>query len=228
MRDSVLIYTENIDIISELTDEQAGILLKAIMSYQVDQVEQNIDDPVARIAFKAIKKQVDRCNENYEEMKRKRSEAGKKGMEKRWSDNKSVAEDNTVITNDNTAITNDNTDKQDDNKDNLNVKDKVKDNVKVKDIKHKHGEYSHVLLTDNEYSALLQEFGAGVVAEAVRLVDEYCETSGKRYKNYNLVIRKWGIQQAQKGRSSPARSPGRMYDSQIFDFDEIERTMVNR
>ena len=34
--------------------------------------------------FKAIKNDIDRLDEKYEETKRKRSEAGKKGNEKRW------------------------------------------------------------------------------------------------------------------------------------------------
>ena len=55
--------------------------------------------------------------------------------------------------------------------------------------KHKHGEYKHVLLTDDEYQKLLDDYGEQVVAKYIRRLDEYCEQSGKRYKNYNLALR---------------------------------------
>ena len=127
MKDSVLIYTENKDIIDELTDAQAGEVFKAIMLYQVCDGVYEFTDPVSKIAFLGIKKQIDRCNESYEETKRKRSEAGKKGMEKRWSvNNKDVSKNNNRITNDNTVIT-------ENNKNNLNDNDNVKDKDKYKE-----------------------------------------------------------------------------------------------
>ena len=58
-----------------------------------------------------MKAKVDEDTEAYEEEIKRRSEAGKKGMSKRW-DKEPITNDNTVITEDNTAITNDNSDKQ--------------------------------------------------------------------------------------------------------------------
>lgn len=63
------------------------------------------------------------------------------------------------------------------------------DNDTAKPQKHKHGEFKHVLLTDSEYQKLIEDFGESVTATYIRKVDEYCEQSGKRYKNYNLAIR---------------------------------------
>ena len=63
------------------------------------------------------------------------------------------------------------------------------DNNAAKPQKHKHGEYQHVLLTDDEYKKLISDYGEKVTAEYIKKVDEYCEQSGKRYKNYNLAIR---------------------------------------
>ena len=62
-------------------------------------------------------------------------------------------------------------------------------NEAAKPQKHKHGEFKHVLLTDSEYQKLIEDFGESVTATYIRKVDEYCEQSGKRYKNYNLAIR---------------------------------------
>lgn len=55
--------------------------------------------------------------------------------------------------------------------------------------RHKYGEYNHVLLTDDEYSRLISDYGEDITKQYIKKVDEYCEQSGKTYKNYNLAIR---------------------------------------
>ena len=60
---------------------------------------------------------------------------------------------------------------------------------KIKPQKHKHGEYKHVLLTDDEFERLKKDFN--FYDELIKKLDEYIETSGKRYKNHNLVLRGW-------------------------------------
>ena len=73
-----------------------------------------------------------------------------------------------------------------DNKDN-------KDNKDKKEIKHKFGEYHHVLLTDSQYSRLVSDYGEQAVKDGIENVDRYCQKHGKTYKDYNLVLRDWGI-----------------------------------
>lgn len=70
-----------------------------------------------------------------------------------------------------------------------NIDINIDDKDAAKPQKHKHGEFKHVLLTDSEYQKLIEDFGESVTATYIRKVDEYCEQSGKRYKNYNLAIR---------------------------------------
>lgn len=62
---------------------------------------------------------------------------------------------------------------------------------KPKPERHKYGEYKHVLLTDQQYSKLINDFGEQVVKSYIRKVDEYCQQYGKSYNDYNLTIRKW-------------------------------------
>lgn len=62
--------------------------------------------------------------------------------------------------------------------------------------KHKRGEFGHVMLTDTEYTRLCDEKGKAETDDAIRVVDEYAETSGKRYKNYALAIQRWGYRAA--------------------------------
>lgn len=56
--------------------------------------------------------------------------------------------------------------------------------------KHKYGEYQHVLLTDKEHTHLVELYGSSL-DEHIKILDEYIETSGKKYKNHSLVIQKW-------------------------------------
>lgn len=59
-----------------------------------------------------------------------------------------------------------------------------------KQSKHKYGEYQHVLLTDKEHTHLIDLYGNSL-DEHIKILDEYIETSGKKYKNHSLVIQKW-------------------------------------
>lgn len=68
------------------------------------------------------------------------------------------------------------------NTDNKNTNNKVS--------KHKYGEFQHVLLTDKEHTHLLDLYGDSL-DEHIKILDEYIETSGKKYKNHSLVIQKW-------------------------------------
>ena len=59
-----------------------------------------------------------------------------------------------------------------------------------KQSKHKYGEFQHVLLTDKEHTHLIELYGDSL-DEHIKILDEYIETSGKKYKNHSLVIQKW-------------------------------------
>ena len=70
----------------------------------------------------------------------------------------------------------------------------IKNNKKDKKlIKHKYGDYSHVRLTDDEYKRLVADYGEDALIAGIKNVDEYCQKKGKTYKDYNLVLRDWGI-----------------------------------
>lgn len=72
--------------------------------------------------------------------------------------------------------------------------DKEKEKRKEKKEKttlHKFGEYKHVMLSDEQYARLVNDYGLDAITEYIRRVDEYCQQYGKRYSDYNLTIRKW-------------------------------------
>lgn len=76
----------------------------------------------------------------------------------------------------------------------LDIEKDIKDVAKAtKPIKHKYGEYNHVLLTDTERERLVNDFGEDTTLAAIKYLDEYIEMKGAKYKNHNLAIRKWVI-----------------------------------
>ena len=96
-KNSFLIYLDYQEQFDLLTDEQAGQLIKAIIRYEKTGEITELDG-MTKMAFSFIKTQLDRDREKWKEEKQKRSEAGKRGMAKRWGDNN---KNNNVITEDN-------------------------------------------------------------------------------------------------------------------------------
>lgn len=61
-------------------------------------------------------------------------------------------------------------------------------------VKHKYGEYQHVMLTDNEYENIANDHGWDIRDKAIKFLDEYIEEKGYKSKSHNLAIRRWVIQ----------------------------------
>lgn len=74
---SFLLHIDSLDILDELTDEEAGALFKAIRSYQKCE-ELNLTGLV-RVAFSPFRNQFIRDNEKYDLTCKRRAEAGSKG-----------------------------------------------------------------------------------------------------------------------------------------------------
>ena len=61
-----------------------------------------------------------------------------------------------------------------------------------------YGEYKHVKLTEEEFNRLCNDYGETDTLKAIKILDEYCQETGKTYKDYNLTLRRWPIEEAQK------------------------------
>jgi hypothetical protein len=61
-----------------------------------------------------------------------------------------------------------------------------------------YGEYKHVRLTAEEFNRLCNDYGETDTLKAIKILDEYCQESGKTYKDYNLVLRRWPITEVQR------------------------------
>ena len=102
-RDSFILYTEINDVVKELEDDQKGKLFQAILDYESTGEVPEMDTLI-KCVFIPIKRDLDENNEKWDQVKKARSEAGKKGMESRYNKtNKAITKPNTVITNDNKA-----------------------------------------------------------------------------------------------------------------------------
>ena len=70
--------------------------------------------------------------------------------------------------------------------------------TKSKPVRHKYGEYKNVLLSDDQLEKLKSEF-PNDWEQRIDRVSEYCESTGKTYKNYLATIRNW----AKKEKTQP-------------------------
>lgn len=75
-------------------------------------------------------------------------------------------------------------------------------NNNKRDIKHKHGSYKNVLLTDKQMESLKQEF-PNDWEQRIERVSEYCESTGKTYKNYLATIRAWARRDNEQSKDKP-------------------------
>lgn len=86
-----------------------------------------------------------------------------------------------------------------------------KNNINVYTHKHKYGEYQHVLLTDKEHTHLVELYGSSL-DEHIKILDEYIETSGKKYKNHSLVLQKWVHDEwTKRSKNNPVKLDSKFY-----------------
>jgi len=107
-----------------------------------------------------------------------------------------------------------------------------------KPAKHKHGDFQHVLLTENEFAKLANDFGDDLRDKAIKFLDEYIEEKGYKSKSHNLAIRRWVIdavkeQEQKKGRGRKEAVPSWMnkkssaekymdYGQRKYSADELD------
>lgn len=112
---------------------------------------------------------------------------------------------------------------KDTNKPNTNNK-----NTNNKVSKHKYGEYQHVLLTDKEHTHLLDLYGDSL-NQHIKILDEYIETSGKKYKNHSLVIQKWVHDEWMKrNKDKPITLDSKFYAEKSTKTDKEVQDEFNR
>lgn len=213
-RRSFVMYESWADMMSALPDAQAIQLLRAICAYQKGE-EYEIKDPVLKAYFESnVRPEMDENSRKYAA----KVDAMNAVNEKRVANSRNVttSHDNVTTSCDNVTTSHDNgsVDVNDDVNDDEDVNDnehptgaKEKRSAQARPARNKHGQYGHVLLTDQQLSDLRAKHGETETEAAIRAVDEYCEQSGRSYKNYALAMEKWGYRSAneQRARSGTTR-----------------------
>jgi hypothetical protein len=201
---------------TRLTNEQFGVLMRAIFAYRFRGEVYGGDDMAVDIAFQFIASQVDRS----EETKVNRSKA----VSSRWEKDKDT---NTYT--DIQSDTNAYTDIQSDtpiqsipihsnpilSSNNEREADEPPapppEPPRPKPVKKTFGKFGWVKLTDEEYHRLLNDLGEAEVKRCIAYVDESAQATGNKnkWRDWNLVIRKchrdgWGRKQGYQ----PAQKTG--------------------
>ena len=97
-----------------------------------------------------------------------------------------------------------------------------------KQSKHKYGEFQHVLLTDKEHTHLIELYGDSL-DEHIKILDEYIETSEKKYKNHSLVIQKWVHDEWMKrNKDKPITLDSKFYAKKSTKTDKEVQDEFNR
>ena len=111
-KNSFILYTNYSEILQDLSMEEMGYIFKAILDYKANGEIPDLPKQLKTI-FKFIKNQLDIDNAKWEQIKQARSEAGKKGNEKRWGKSIDNQEENhkdskgkKIIAKDGDSITN--------------------------------------------------------------------------------------------------------------------------
>ena len=185
---SFVMYYDWREIFAELTDEEAGKLIKMIYDYECDRVAGDMNK-LLKLVFLPIKNTLDNDRAKYEEVCEKRKEAGKKGGRPHKIEVLADCEEENQMVLEKSKKTKRFLEKakKPDN-DSVNSDE---DNTNTHDKKNKlYGRY--VKLTEEQHRVLLDEYGSDTLGEYIDRVDSYIEESGKKpYNNHYRTLKSW-------------------------------------
>jgi len=157
-----------------LTNEQTGILIKSIISFmECDRI--TIADAIVSERFEEIQDDLIYMRDRANNTSVKNTENAKK----RWKIDTTAMQSQCERIYDRNA--------------NMNMNMNINENMnmnKNKIKKHKFGENQKVLLTDEEYLKLKNEFGVKLDFW-IKTLDEGIALKGYKYKSHYLAIKKW-------------------------------------
>lgn len=232
-KNSFLLYTEQKEVIDKLSDEQAGQLIKAIYKYANDGEMPELEG-LLDIVIIPFKQCIDKNNEKYEEVIKKRSEAGKLGGRPKGEE----VEKQTKAKKANAFLEKQTKAKKADN-DNVNENVNVNDNdLKDKEKPPTEAERkprAFIAPTLDEVLAYSKEFeeqsGKGIDCE--RFIDFYESKNwmvGKnKMKDWKAALRNWARQDSQFRQTGvqtvnqPKVNRFVNYSQRNWDFEELEK-----
>ena len=210
MKKSFVMYNEWQPLFKNITDEQAGQLIKAVYAYQFGE-ESPPEEPLLNSVYQMMRGRFETDAEKYKVVCEKRKLNGQKGgLAKASKSYQKVA--------------------------NASEEKPKEPPKKEAPKKNEYGEYHNVRLTDEEYKRLNAKFGEGDTAEAIKILDTYIESLSpakkKEYlkKGHNLCMQNWvyGEVDKRKGQTKPQapKNSFNNFQQRCYDFTALERQLV--
>jgi hypothetical protein len=191
-----VLYADQKIIFEELTDEEAGILIKHVFKYVNDE-NPILENRIITMAFNPIKLQLKRDLKRWESIRLKRSEAGKKSAESRQQNQQVLTsaesrQQNQQVLTKSTVIVNDN----------VNVNVNVNDNVNVINIINNwfyDFENGNEILEIARRNNLTIEF----IKEKLHEFKKYAELEYPNYGKFVSHFKNWIVKNNPKDNSNP-------------------------
>ena len=104
--------------------------------------------------------------------------------------------------------------------------EKPKSEKDKKPKKHKYGEYNHVLLTDEEYDKLMNEYPNH--KEIIKYLDEAIEMKGYKYKSHYLAIKKWVVDAVKRpvNHGNQKNNNFNNINQRDYNYSELEKKLL--
>lgn len=206
MSESFILFTEYMEHMELLTMEQRGILFTAIMAYEIGDPLPEMDIGV-KMAFSFIKANLDRSDQKYKDIKRKRSAAGIASAEARRNKSKQEPTNLTCVE----CVEQEPTNPTKNKNKNMNK------NKNLKDIKR------FVRPSVDDVRAYCRERGNHVNPESfIAFYDSNGWKVGKNpMKDWKAAVRTW------EQRERPAKSDKWQQQSQrTYDYGALEKQLL--
>ncbi len=89
------------------------------------------------------------------------------------------------------------------------------------------GEYKNVRLEKEKYEKLLSALGEKRLCDYIKRVDEYVELSGKEYKDFYLLIKRWAKEDGENKKAAPKKSRFINYqDTNTHDYTDFQKKIL--